>query len=57
MFICTNSNSLMLDVVIRGTFQVGDHMRRDAVNGGDLGPWELSVAMNCASSGKMEIRS
>lgn len=32
----------MLDVVVRGTFQVGDHMRRNAVDGGDLGLLELA---------------
>ncbi len=34
----------MLDVVVRGTFQVGDHMRRDAVDGGDLGLLELACS-------------
>lgn len=32
----------MLDVVVRGTFQVGDHMRRDTVDSGDLGLLELA---------------
>ena len=32
----------MLDVVVRGTFQVGDHMRRYAVDGGDLGLLEFA---------------
>lgn len=32
----------MLDVILRGTFQVGDHVRRNAVDGGDLGLWGLA---------------
>lgn len=32
----------MLDVIVRGTLQVGDHMRRDTVDSGDLGLLELA---------------
>ena len=32
----------MLDVVVRGTFQIGNHMRRNAVDGGDFGLLELA---------------
>lgn len=35
-------HTLMLDVVVRGTLQVGDHMRRDTVDSGDLGLLELA---------------
>ena len=35
-------HSLMLDVVVRGSFEVRDHVRRDAVDGGDLGLLELA---------------
>ena len=35
-------HTLMLNVIVRGTLQVGDHMRRNAVDGGDLGLLELA---------------
>lgn len=35
-------HALMLDVVVRRTLQVGDHMRRNTVDGGDLGLLELA---------------
>ena len=35
-------HSLMLDVIVRGTLQVGDHMGWDAVDGGDFGLLELA---------------